>query len=126
MITEAILETLRKACVERKVCKLRIKGEPEDRIVNPHGVCHSKKTKDLNIICIQVKGYSKSGNPSLYRTPVLAKCESVEILSRTFTVDKDFNPEGSQYGKWLFHVLMSRDELTAHAHDGPDTESSDH
>ncbi|MBT1701351.1 hypothetical protein KK083_30945 [Fulvivirgaceae bacterium PWU4] len=104
MTTEAIIEILRRACTERKVCKLHKKGEPEDRIVNPHGVHHSKN-KDLVLVCIQVSGYSKSKNRSLYRNLAIQDFESVEMLSRTFTIDKDFNPDDDQYGEWLFHVL---------------------
>lgn len=103
MTTEAIIETLRKACAERKVCKVRKKGEPEDRVVNPHGVHHSKN-KDLVLVCIQVSGYSKSKNRSLYRNLAIQDFESVEMLPRTFTIDKDFNPDGDQYGDWLFRV----------------------
>lgn len=104
MTTEAIIDTLRKACEERKVCKVHMKGEPGDRLINPHGVCYSSKNK-LIIVSIQVKGHSESRNPSHYRNLQLDECESVEMTSRGFVIDKDFNPEGSQYKNWLFHVM---------------------
>lgn len=104
MTTEAIIETLRQACAERKVCQVHMRGEPGDRLVNPHGVCYSSKKK-LIIVGIQVKGHSESKNPSHYRNLLLEDCESVEKLERRFTVDKDFNPESDQYHNWMFHVL---------------------
>jgi hypothetical protein len=105
MTSEAVIDTLKKACADRKVCKVHMKDEPGDRLINPHGVCYSSKNK-LIIVSIQVKGHSESKNPSHYRNLPLHDCESVEILTRTFTIDKDFNPEDKQYKTWLFHVMM--------------------
>jgi hypothetical protein len=105
MTREAIIDTLRKACTERKVCKVLMKDEPDHRLINPHGVCYSGKNK-LILVSIQVRGYSESKNPSHYRNLLLDDCESVEALPRTFTIDPGFNPENKQYRNWLFHVLM--------------------
>jgi hypothetical protein len=104
MVHEEIMQTFRQACEERKVCRVHMKDEPEDRFINPHGVCFSNKDK-LIIVCILLKGYSESHNPGNYRNLPFQNCDEVEILERTFIVDPGFNPHSDQYKRWLFHVL---------------------
>lgn len=100
------METIRKACKERRVCRLQMEDEPEERLVNPHGVGYS--TKDtLIIVCIRVKGYTQSSNKEYFRNLPFDKCEQATMLDRKFTIDKAFEPEAKQYKSWLFHVLMN-------------------
>jgi hypothetical protein len=101
---EEIMHALRSACNERLVCHIRLKEETEDRIVNPLGVCFSKKDM-LMLVCMLSKPPLESKNPSLYRNLFIENVGSVEITDANFTVPKDFNPFSSQYSGWLFHVL---------------------
>lgn len=101
-----IMERLRKACKERRVCRIQMEGEPEERLVNPHGVGRSTKG-NLIIVCIRVKGFTQSANKENFRNLTFDKCESVEMLDRKFSIDKDFEPQAAQYKDWLFHVLMN-------------------
>jgi hypothetical protein len=105
MTRSEIMETLRSACEQRKVCRAHFFNEPEERLINPLGVAYSSKNT-LIIVCILVKGFSESKNTTFFRNLQFVKCEKVEVLDRRFTVDKDFNPEDGQYKTWLFHAMM--------------------
>lgn len=100
-----LLDILGTACKERKVCRVRLEAEPEDRLINPHGVCYSNKGKMI-VVCILVKGYTESGNPANFRNLFFEKIREVEILPRRFVIDPNFNPHNAQYKNWLFHVMM--------------------
>jgi hypothetical protein len=102
---EIILNTLKEACKQRNVCSVLMEGEPERRFINPHGLCYTKKGK-LILVCIQVKGYTKSNNPSYFRNLDAEKIKVVEVQPKKFTIDPEFNPDNDQYSDWLFHVLM--------------------
>jgi hypothetical protein len=104
MKQDEIIGRIREACRERKVCRVHLSGESDDRLINPHGICYSNKNK-LMIVSIFVKGFSESNNPSLYRNLLLDNCEEVEVLSKHFTIDSQFNPGNAQYKNWKFHVL---------------------
>jgi predicted DNA-binding transcriptional regulator YafY len=106
MTHNEIMQTLREACEEKTVCRIHLKGELDDRIIHPYGVCFSKKDK-LLIVAFLASGYSESKNHSGYRNFLFENCERIELLDDTFDVDSDFNPFSDQYSGWLFHVLQS-------------------
>lgn len=103
MTHEEIMQTLREACEGKVVCRLRLKGEDDDRIIHPYGVCFSKKDK-LLLVAVMAKGYAENKNQSGYRNFFFENCEHVELLEDTFHVDTGFNPLSDQYSGWLFHV----------------------
>jgi hypothetical protein len=104
MTHQEIMQTLREAIEERWICRVQMKGEPETRMICPHGVGFSNKDK-LMIVCTQIKGFSESHTPASYRNLLYENCEYVELLDHHFTIDPGFNPYSPQYSQWLFHVL---------------------
>lgn len=103
MQQEEIINTLKKACEERKFCRVQLTKEPSARIVQPHGICNCRRQKPV-LVCVQTSGYSKSGKLPQFRNLPLDSCEEVEILDKKFRIHPNFDPLDGQYDEWLFHV----------------------
>jgi hypothetical protein len=100
---ENITKQLYEAARSRSICSFKLQGEGSYRMIHTHGVFMSKHQK-LTLCCWQRSGYSAKGELEGYKNLPLEKCENVLVLSRRFVKRRDFNPESSQYGEWLFHV----------------------
>lgn len=103
MTETEIINAIKKACDNRKVCEAILIGEPSKRIIHPHGICNTRRLESV-IVCVQVGGYSKSKKFPEFRNLLLDKCEEVVILEKKFRVDPNFNPDDEQYRDWRFHV----------------------
>jgi hypothetical protein len=104
MTETEIINTIKKACDNRKACEAILMGEPSGRIIHPHGICNTRRLEPV-IVCVQVGGYSsKPKELPQFRNLSLDKCEEVVILEKKFRVDQNFNPDDEQYRDWLFHV----------------------
>ena len=103
MSIESITKQLFEASQQRRVCKLKLKNEPEKRTVHPYGVCQTSKNK-ITIVCLQIDGFSGSTKIPSYKNLSLQDCESVEPLDMRFIVLNNFNPDDPIYKDWVFHV----------------------
>lgn len=81
-----------------------MQGEPAARRIHPHGVAHTTRLEEV-VVAVQVGGYSKTAAalPG-FRNLSLARVQHVQLHTRTFKPDPDFNPLGHQYHDWVFHV----------------------
>jgi predicted DNA-binding transcriptional regulator YafY len=100
---EPLLETLWKAVKQKKVCTVKYNNESAERIIHPYGVCKVGKSP-IVVVCWQEKGDSQSSHLPNYRNLPLNKCQSVEILDRSFQENSSFNPEDGLYQKWMFRI----------------------
>lgn len=73
------------------------------RVIHVYGVCLTQ-SKNLVLVCWQERGFTKSGDKAGFRHLLLKNIKSLEIMDETFSVNKEFNPEDSQYQMWLFHI----------------------
>jgi hypothetical protein len=100
---ENITKQLHEAASSRSICSIKLQGENGYRMIHTHGIFMSRQRK-LTIVCWQKSGFSEKGSPEGYKNLALERCENVLVLSRKFVKRRDFNPNGEQYGEWLFHI----------------------
>lgn len=100
---EAFTKHVWAAANDRSICSLKLVGEEGFRTVYPHGIFFTKD-KRLMILCWQKSGYSAKGVEKGYKTLLVEKIENVMVLNKKFMKRRDFNPQDSRYGTWLFHI----------------------
>lgn len=100
---EEITQQFWQASDKRRVCRIKMKGEPLPRSVHPYGIARTSANK-IVLVCWQAMGFTKAGGKEGYRNLELQKIIEVEITEYHFKVRDDFNPSDSQYKEWVYHV----------------------
>lgn len=100
---EEITKTLWEASDQRRVCRVRMSGEPLTRNINPYGICRTSRN-EIVLVCWQSMGFTKPGGGAGYRNLKLENIEEVEILETNFKRDPGFNPKDTQYKEWVYHI----------------------
>lgn len=103
MILEEITQQLWLASEKRRVCRIKMKGEPLPRSVHPYGIARTTADK-IVLVCWQAMGFTKAGGKAGYRNLALPNIIEVEITEHHFSVRDDFNPGDSQYKDWVYHI----------------------
>ena len=100
---EEITQTLWQASEQRRVCRIRLSGEPLTRNVDPYGICRTSRD-EVVLVCWQSMGFTKPGRGAGFRNLRLEDVEEVEVLDTMFSKDPAFNPKDSQYKEWVYHI----------------------
>lgn len=100
---EEITQQLWEAAEKKRKCRIRLGGEPIERLIHPYGVCQTAGNK-IMLVCWQELGFTKAGRTAGYRNLKLADIETIEITELHFIKRDDFNPADGQYKDWVFHV----------------------
>jgi hypothetical protein len=100
---EEITQQLWEAAGRKRKCRIRMKGEPIERLIHPYGICQTAGNK-IMLVCWQELGFTKAGRTAGYRNLTLANIENIEITGLHFSKRDDFNPLDGQYKDWVFHV----------------------
>ncbi len=100
---EEITQQLYEASQKRRMCRIRMRGEPLSRVIHPYGICRTSTDK-IMLVCWQSLGFTGAKGQPGYRNLSLMDCEQVEIMDQHFAVDEGFNPDDGQYKEWVFHV----------------------
>jgi hypothetical protein len=96
---------IRKACDKHLVCEVRLLNEPAVRIVQPLGVCLTKK-RGLVVVCWQIGGYASTLMPGSCNF-ALDDCAEIKPIEKTFKIPMYADdPEYCQ--DWLVHVEPNR------------------
>lgn len=91
------------ASQNRKACSVTMRNEPLGRVVHPYGICCTT-ANHIVLVCWQVLGFTKSGGKAGYRNLRLQEIEKIEVLDRSFHVQKDFNAHDTLYKDWVYHI----------------------
>ena len=100
---EEITQELYQASERRRVCRVKMHGEPFPRMIHPFGICRTPSNR-IVVVCWQTLGFTKVGGKEGYRNLVLEDVEEVEILELHFQPRADFNPNDTQYREWVYHI----------------------
>ena len=103
MSLEETTQQLWQAAEKKRVCRVRLKGEPLTRTIHPYGVCRTSANQ-IVLVCWQAMGFTKAGGKAGFRNLLLSKLEEVEVLAMHFQKSNDFNPVDGQYQEWVFHI----------------------
>jgi hypothetical protein len=100
---EVITQHLWQAAEKKRKCRIRLRGEPLERLVHPYGVCQTSANRVM-LVCWQEMGFTKAGRTAGYRNLALEDVETLEMTELHFTPREDFFPKDGQYKDWVFHV----------------------
>lgn len=100
---EEITQQLWQASEKKRMCRIRLKGEPITRTIHPYGICRTSANR-IVLVCWQSMGFTKAGGREGYRNLILQDIEEVEMLELHFQKRDDFNAEDSQYKEWVYHI----------------------
>jgi hypothetical protein len=100
---EEITQQLYEASQQKRMCRIRMRGEPLSRVIHPYGICSTSKDK-IMLVCWQSLGFTSATGKPGYRNLPLQDCESVEMMDEHFIVDEGFDPEDKMYCDWVYHV----------------------
>lgn len=100
---EEITQQLWAASETKKVCRIKMRGEPLNRVVHPYGIGQTSANK-IVLVCWQALGYTNAKGQPGYRNLILEDCEEVEITETHFQLRHDFHPHDGQYKDWVYHI----------------------
>lgn len=100
---EEITQQLWEAGDKKRKCRIRMKGEPIERLIHPYGICQTSANQ-IMLLCWQELGFTKAGRTAGYRNLKLSDIENIEITELHFVKRDDFNPLDGQYKDWVFHI----------------------
>lgn len=100
---EELTQHLWQASEKKRICRIRMKGEPITRTIHPYGICQTT-ANHVVLVCWQSMGFTKPGGKEGYRNLVLNNIEELEVLETHFHKQDDFNPTDSQYKDWVYHI----------------------
>jgi len=100
---EEITQQLWQASEKKRMCRIRLKGEPITRTVHPYGICQTSANR-IVLVCWQSLGFTKAGGREGYRNLILQDIEEVEMLELHFHKRDDFHAKDTQYKDWVYHI----------------------
>jgi hypothetical protein len=100
---EDFTQLLWEAAEMKRVCRIRLEGEPMTRNVNPYGICQTSMNK-IMLVCWQSMGFTKPGRTAGFRNLALDSIAEAEITELHFEKEESFNPKDPQYKDWVFHI----------------------
>lgn len=96
--------TVKRACIELKICQLIFGNEKSPRFIRPLGICLTFN-RGLVIVCrLENTTEINGGNEAPVSNLPIEDCHMIKITDRKFKVVPEFFKKTHGCDDWLFHV----------------------